>query len=176
MALTATATLSLRLDLASIIGLKHPTMIVQSPCKPNVLYSFSDFVSIETNFSPILQNLRKERVNYPRTIVYCRTMTDTANLYIFFERNLGRDFTEPPGAPNLSRFRLADMFTSCTEDTVKNHIITNFTTQNGSLRLIFATVAFGMGVDCVDVRMIMHLGAPDDLESYIQETGRAGRD
>ena len=81
------------------------------------------------------------------------------------------DFTEPPGAPNLSRFRLVDMFTSCTEKDVKNQIITAFTQQNGNLRIVFATIAYGMGVDCADVRVVIHLGAPDDLESYIQETG-----
>ena len=42
--------------------------------------------------------------------------------------------------------------------------------------VVISTVAFGMGVDCADVRQIVHVGMPDDTESYIQETGRAGRD
>ncbi len=41
---------------------------------------------------------------------------------------------------------------------------------------MIATVTFGMGVDCLDVHQIVHIGAPDNVESYIQETGRAGRD
>ena len=44
------------------------------------------------------------------------------------------------------------------------------------LRVIIATTAFGMGVACVDVHQIVHLTPPDSVESYIQETGRAGRD
>ena len=41
-----------------------------------------------------------------------------------------------------------------------------------------ATIAVGMGVDCADIRQIVHVGLPDDIHSYmyIQETGRAGRD
>ena len=37
-------------------------------------------------------------------------------------------------------------------------------------------VAFGMGLDCTDVCQVIHVGAPDDVDSYIQETGRGGRD
>ncbi len=42
--------------------------------------------------------------------------------------------------------------------------------------IVVATVAFGMGVDCPDVRQIVHVGLCDDINSYLQETVRAGRD
>ena len=79
------------------------------------------------------------------------------------------DFTKPPGVPDLPKYRLLDMFTSCTKLAVEG-IIGSFT-QESNLWI----VAFGMGVDCPDVQVI-HLGAPSDMESYIQETACAGRD
>ncbi len=85
-------------------------------------------------------------------------------------------FMEPPGSPCVSSFRLIDCYTGATEDEVKEHIVKHFTIHNSRLRIVIATIAFGMGIDCPNVRKIVHIGAPGDIESFLQQTGRAGRD
>ena len=119
MALTATATRSLRLELTDTIGMKNPMTVVLPPCKCNLKYAVSRYDSVEDTFTSLLEKLRKERITFPRTIIYCRKMEDCANLYLFFQNNLGKDFTEPPGMPSLSQFRLVEMFTSCTDIDIK---------------------------------------------------------
>ena len=94
----------------------------------------------------------------------------------FFQTQLGSNFCYPCDAPNLSKFRLVDLFTSCTELGVKNQILESFTSSNATLRVVIATIAFGLGVHCPDIRQIIHLGPPEDVEAYLQATGRAGRD
>ena len=93
---------------------------------------------------------------------------------MYFQKGLGESITDPVDAPNLSEFRLVDMYTSVVEQSQRD-IILNLFTRESQLRIVVATVAFGMGVDCVNVQQIIHVGPPDDPESYIQETGRAGR-
>ena len=67
------------------------------------------------------------------------------------------------------------MFTRCTHTSVKKKIIEKFTTPS-SLRIVIATIAFGMGINCPDIRQVIHWGVPQDGEAYIQESGCAGRD
>ena len=81
----------------------------------------------------------------------------------------------PTDAPNVPQFRLVEMFTSVTDAAQKDYIIKAFTGES-HLRIVIATIAFGMGIDCPDVRQVVCIGLPDDTESYMQETGWAGRD
>lgn len=175
MALTATASKQLRIDVSRIIGMSDELVVAKPPSKPNIMYTVGTFSTIEETFLPIVKKVERERARCPRMIIYCRNYQDCADLYIFFKGCLGVNFTEPPGAPDLPRFRLVDMYMSCTDPVVKEDIVSLFTRES-TLRIVVATVAFGMGLDCPNVRQVIHFGPPNDIESYVQETGRAGRD
>ena len=156
----------------------HPFIFSQSPNKPNIKYSVikrDGDESLEETFAPLLEELRAKRKGVERTIIFCRTYDSTGQIYLFLQNGMGREFTHPVGAPNLPRFRLVDMFSACTRPDVKDEILSRFSSDS-SLRVVVATIAFGMGLDCPDVRRIIHWGPPSDVESYIQEVGRAGRD
>ena len=50
-----------------------------------------------------------------------------------------------------------------------------FCTTGGKLRLIVATTAFGLGIDYPDIQQVIHWGLPDNIEEYVQHSGRGGR-
>ena len=88
----------------------------------------------------------------------------------------GALFIGTPQAGEQSLFRTCDKYDACTSLQVRQNILTSFTQVDGDVRLIFATIAFAMGLDAPNVRRIIHWSTPDDIEMYIQESGRGGRD
>ena len=75
---------------------------------------------------------------------------------------------------DLAEFRLVDLFTLCTQKDVEDTILHSFSDPDGTLRVVVATVAFGIGLDCPNVRRIIHWGASNDIEAYLQETVGTG--
>lgn len=172
LALTATATIKLRLDVQRILGMVDPVIISLSPCKANIKFSIIPYS--DTFLLNIVEQLRLQKSTYPRTVIYCRRFSDCADIYELFRDELGRDFTNPPNQPDVPMSRRVDMFLSCTDPVVKTAITTRFT-EVSDLRIVIATMAFGMGIDSPDVQQVIHYGPPCDIETYVQETGRAGR-
>ena len=72
--------------------------------------------------------------------------------------------------------RLVDIYVKVTSESCKKAILKSFTDRAGWLRIIIASFAFGMSVNCPDVRKVIHFWAPASLSSYVQESDRAGRD
>ena len=106
---------------------------------------------------------------------FAKTYEICGEAYLTFKNGLGNELTEPVSAPNdLAQFCLVDMFTACTTSEVKDITLNRFCDPCGMLRVVVATTVFGMGLDCPDVRRVIHLGSPIDIEDYIQQSGRAG--
>ena len=112
MALTATATRTLRFDVCKILGVGDPHVVTVSPHKSNILLSVSTFESLEVTFMPIMEKLRTEQIRMGRTIIFCQQQETCARLYSFFRLFLKTNFTNPRGYPDLPQLKLVDMYTS----------------------------------------------------------------
>ena len=176
MALTATATTAARQKISRTLCLKRCYSITKNPQKENILYSVEAKPDLKEAFTPLVEELTAETIGTPRTIIFCRTYTDCHSVYLFFKHSLKERMYFPPGAQRNSKHRLADMYTACTAKSVKKNIIENFTAADGTCRVVIATIAFGMGLDSPDVRSTLHWGPSASIESYVQESGRVGRD
>ena len=176
MALTATATSHLREHVMKILSMKDVALVEVSPSKDNLFFSVMEFKSIEESFLPIMNELKSKRLGMERTIIFCRRPIDCATLWRAFFCYLKDEMTEPPGHPlRIQELRLVDYYTGCTQESVRNDILKQFSKQS-CLRILIATIAFGLGVDCPDIRRVIHFGVPEDIETYVQQVGRAGRD
>ena len=68
-----------------------------------------------------------------------------------------------------------EMYHLSTDDPVKKQIVAEFMVPHSMLRVVLCSTSFSMGINLRNVRLVVHYGAANDIDSYIQETGRAGR-
>ncbi|XP_068724074.1 ATP-dependent helicase wrn-1-like [Montipora capricornis] len=174
-ALTATATKLTRDTVFNLLNMKNAVEIKESPNKLNVAYvvQFMDKdMELEFYFGWLTDELKKSREKTERTISYCQTIRQCGLLYATIKALLGEYIL----IGNDSKHVLVEMLHSCTPEANKHYILESFQSDNGTIRLLIATIGFGMGVDCRGVHRVIHFGPSKNVESYVQETGRAGRD
>lgn len=176
MALTATATWATFEIVKERLSLHNPIVIGVSPDRPDIFLSLVPSMELDMLVDTLCQALKQERINFPKTLVFCRSCKECGELYVAILDKLGKAVTEPPGYPNFLEFRLVSMYTRPSKSSYKELVLSLFRNTRSKLRVVIATTAFSMGIDIPDIRQVYHWGVPSDLEQYLQEIGRAGRD
>lgn len=153
-ALTATATEPVRLDILNTLQLRDPAVIISGFGRDNLDFRITHCESRQAKFERIRQVARQ----WKKGIVYCSTRK---SVMLVFEE--------------LSRLHLQAVayhagMTDAEREFSQNAFI------SGRADIVVATNAFGMGIDRADVRFVIHFEIPGSVEAYYQEAGRAGRD
>ena len=178
LALTATASKESQTTvMESLCMRKNCLRIYVSPNRPNIyLAKFKVTMDLRKSFQFLIDKLRLQKIRMDRTIVYCKSIKDCGCLFQLFRSELGDDSFYPSGSLKLSSNLLFGMYHHITLDKHKSRILNSFHEQGGTCRLVFATNALGMGINFPDVRMLINYGPPREVEEFLQEIGRAGRD
>ncbi|MDJ0732678.1 MAG: DNA helicase RecQ [Nostocaceae cyanobacterium] len=153
LALTATATNRVRTDIITQLGLKQPNIHVASFNRQNLYYEVRS--KNKNTYPEILEMIREIEGS---GIIYCLTRKQVEELAFKLQHD---KISALPYHAGLS-------------DNERSQNQTRFIRDD--VRVMVATIAFGMGINKPDVRFVIHYSLPRNLESYYQESGRAGRD
>ncbi|XP_028394493.1 ATP-dependent DNA helicase Q-like 3 [Dendronephthya gigantea] len=181
--LTATAPKHVREALTNSLLLSNPRVVVANLDRSNIFIhkqkrmpASAGEESFKAILLPIANDLKNLLREYPLTLIYL-PLKWCGYAFKLFSDILGKKSYFPPGDGKPENCLFAQFHSPQTE-LMKNEIMKQLQgpDKSRSIRVVFATVAIGIGVNIHDIRHVIHITVPGTIESYYQEIGRAGRD
>lgn len=152
-ALTATADQQTRNDIRQRLSLQKANFHIASFDRPNICYTIVEKYKPKNQLLLFIQKHVEEA-----GIIYCMTRNRVDEVALFLQNQGIKARGYHAGLSSKERSKVQTLF------------------QRDDIQIVVATIAFGMGIDKSNVRFVVHYDLPKNIESYYQETGRAGRD
>ena len=170
LALTATANQQTKKEIVESLGLVEPVFIEINPDRANIFFSSSRRPDrgedkLHPILTPLIQELQDQRQNSPLTLVYGNLET-VSECFLFASKTMGDLQYEPIGSAPLAKNRMFTQFHAQYPDHEWERIVDELTKGFSKLRLLFVTVAFGIGIDVNNIRRVIHIGVPHTVEEF----------
>lgn len=165
--ITATANKSARKEMQKKLCMTDCHEIVQNPDRENIklfVHRFKSTVSLSDIFYFLIYLIKKDRELCERYLIFCPSIKACSEVFSVLRLELGH------------LIQYVDMFHSQSPETVKEKIKEDMGVEDGKIRVLVATSAAGMGVNFKSVKYVINYGPPKDMDGFVQQFGRAGRD
>ena len=123
LALTATATSEVLSTVKAKLNLVDVLDIVLPPDRGNIKYYVEPLLKLEILCQLLCEGLNQLRKKFPKTLIFCRTISECVTIYKTMRNSLGRTFTDPAGYPDYHCFQLLDMYTRAYSDEMKAKVL-----------------------------------------------------
>lgn len=177
--LTATATSTTRTTIIDSLHMEDCTFVIENTDRPNIRYTvLHTKMDVDKLFKWLLDDIIEHGKNIPKLLVFLQSKPQCTELYSTFKKALGSAmYFTPNGEPKDDRTSIIGMYHHGTGDDQKESALKSFTADDEyPMRILFCTSSFGLGVNVKNCHDVIHLGPPKQLDEYIQESGRVGRD
>lgn len=164
--ITATANKAARVALRKKFALQDFHEIIDNPDRGNIklfVNKFKSSVPLGKLFYFLINLLNEKQENCERYLIFCQSIKSCSDIFTAFRLE----------GVNTN---LIEMFHSKTVEAVKEKIKMNMQDPDGQIRILIATSAAGMGVNYKGVNNVIHFGPPKDMDSFVQQLGRVGRE
>lgn len=180
LALTATATKKTQHKIIDVLQLREPLMVEISPNRSNICFEARERPArggdkLVPILNPIIEELKQKKANTELTLIYGNLET-CAECFMIFSSALREEQYFPQGAAPIAENRLFAQYHAEYPAHEMERLVNEMVKGKCKTRVLFVTIAFGMGIDIPNIRAVIHIGVPHTMEEYFQEAGRAGRD